>query len=133
MKREIKFRAWLANDDLFNRMGMYGPFSFQDIENGRDESNIRCESGAVLQEPDWGKLILMQYTGLKDKNGKEIYEGDIVRYENKKLGEIIQVLESFKVKIKSIHFDMSGAEIYSTLDSKIIGNIYENGDLLNET
>lgn len=77
----------------------------------------------------------MQYTGFKDKNGKEIYEGDIVRVVDvsfEKLGEAIG-----KVRWKSDRYEVRivGNEtwISTTLTQpniKIIGNVYENPELL---
>jgi len=60
MSREIKFRAWAKDEHLMLSM-----------------SALQTKSLCQLLTDD--RLILMQYTGLKDKNGKEIYEGDICR------------------------------------------------------
>ena len=73
------------------------------------------------------KYIWMQYTGLKDKNGKEIYEGDILRDND------MRFKSKWEIKWKTIYSD-EGYPIavgWETYDNVIvIGNIYENPELL---
>lgn len=66
--REIKFRAWLIPDDDFESELPYMTY------------DLAFEDYAPVNEQLKSVSTLMQYTGLKDKNGKEIYEGDIISY-----------------------------------------------------
>lgn len=78
----------------------------------------------------------MQYTGIKDKNGKEIYEGDILKCEGiygrtSFFGEIVWESSSFRMHCKEKFNDFLVSWVGGN-GSKIIGNIYENPELLNE-
>ena len=65
----------------------------------------------------------MQYTGLKDKNGKEIYEGDIIDIGDK----VVEVSDIYSFReIYLVHGLKDGHKIYG----EIIGNIYENPELI---
>lgn len=86
MNREIKFRAWHKN---LKKMFKIGQITF---EKGtwNFEPNDRDFIGMSI--PYQPSFVLMQYTGLHDKNGKEIYEGDIIRIKNSLIeieGEVI--------------------------------------------
>lgn len=114
MSREIKFRAW---DQLNNRMI---PLCFPTV-NGGAEWISGCDST--------GKdYFFMQYTGLKDKNGKEIYEGDILDWLGRKFPITINLLHGLRFMVgKDQLVKMHASE------GVVIGNIYENPELLKET
>jgi len=105
--REIKFRAW----DIQVRCMYYDLFLYDMID---DPINYH----------------VMQFTGIKDKNGKEIYEGDIITYMYSYSEFEIVDCESPEQKIINTIFDISmfqGCE--SHFDIEVIGNIYENPEL----
>lgn len=76
---------------------------------------------------------LMQYTGLKDKNGREIYEGDIVRIGDELVEEVKWIAEGDWLADKQpmVGF-VSHGTIYKGSPVEVIGNIYENPELLND-
>ena len=129
--REIKFRAWLKEErKMVNVETLFIGINRLCFGNSKTED---------LFFRDFEEVELMQYTGLKDKNGKEIYEGDIIKYKfpyDRRLNHIspVKFLEtetSFGVK------DRYGNEIplYMITTNnffEVIGNIYENKNLLEE-
>lgn len=120
--REIKFRAWGQFGSKMNKNEMIYDWQGTDwIEYvGFDGDNY---------------FEIMQYTGLKDKNGKEIYEGDIIEYPFETLGATGGVIEWCKggFTIKLLH-TVSGyhQNIWTNDMYEIIGNIYENKELLQQ-
>lgn len=109
MTREIKFRAWDGEKIIYNI------------------PNSAVSVGSYL-EMMGTTLKLMQYTGLKDKNDKEIYEGDIIVYPDgiNTIGyEDGSFVRYFK---ESGHTPINQKDM---LEIEIIGNIYENPELLN--
>lgn len=134
--REIKFRAWISNQ---NRMVGW---------EGDD-----CVSYFLREMIFDNNVILMQFTGLLDKNGKEIYEGDIVKWNNEKDSvkwgeyndyEYVEGLECWVVGrcwkenngtplsclVKSGGVSYGRGESTSN-GVEVIGNIHENPELLN--
>jgi uncharacterized phage protein (TIGR01671 family) len=125
---EIKFRAWYETLKTMVRV--------EAIHFINRELHGNTNEGRVYAVP-FKESILMQYTGLKDKSGKEIYEGDILNPDPGSNHIICRVK-------MDIGYDSDGykhqawlgwmASMYSLLDihedSLIIGNIYENPELL---
>ncbi len=140
MNRVIKFRAWDKTTDILVDWGH--------IKNCLDGSLGWSELG------NEDAFVLQQYTGLKDKNGKEIYEGDIVRvishggegviefyedydkedghYQLRWLGwcivEAAKEMEVDKKDVRPTCYHLSCED-----NREIIGNIYENPELLEKT
>lgn len=124
--RTIKFRAW---DKETNQMCyMDNPhWSLMAHKDGMGVYNLQNGSGGDEYE-------LMQFTGLKDKNGKEIYEGDIVEWKQYKDGPYPMALtdENKELKRKVVEYSLKTPFIGFTLNEgyEVIGNIYENKELL---
>jgi uncharacterized phage protein (TIGR01671 family) len=131
MNREIKFRAWDKIDKIMREVTCYNLY---DEYVRLDEDN---SGNSITRKID--DVILMQYTGLKDKNGKEIYEGDIVRSGKEfntytGLNSKIYGGKIYEVKNNGWKFYLSPGSIYEVdrSDLEIIGNIHENPEILKE-
>jgi hypothetical protein len=127
MNREIKFRAW--TDNLKDGGEMYYQETFVGYQP------VFSDAGYGLLNPT---LKVMQFTGVLDKNGKEIYEGDILRTVSCSCGK--KCCELFREEILEVKFLNSGfspftdqnssENHYSSCNKIVIGNIYENPELL---
>lgn len=119
--REIKFRAWHKADEK-----MYEVYGFA--------QNKWFLKGKQFPMPN-GAVVIMQYTGLRDKNGKEIYEGDLLT----DYGEVPPLYVEYSEKHGAYcfvdKFDSSGTVYYTPLmiyyeQMEVIGNIFEHPHLI---
>lgn len=125
--REIKFRFWDSEFESYVEpvtyfVGFDGSVWFNNCNDGEDEMYDQSE-----------KLVVEQYTGLKDKNGKEIYEGDIV-WDNDSLTVVYWEKENCQFS----HYEVNDPDYAYSLNEyekdiyEVVGNIYENKELLGE-
>lgn len=136
--REIKFRAWDKDKNRFIEIDKSNGFNLSVHSDGVKAVSIwhdpKYPKTLRTDELDWK---LMQFTGLLDKNAKEIYEGDIVEcYDTDGNsvyvdGHVIE-LPNFYREIWSNDEDGMSAEMGEKAVVKIIGNVHENPELLHD-
>ena len=133
--REIKFRAWAKGSKIMLiNVGIH-PF----ITELHDGYEWQQEGGFTIGTK-MENYVLMQFTGLHDKNGKEIWEGDIVEYtfsldrderSNETKERAIVQFQDGEFKPRPYRFECEDYWYsYELNDFSVIGNIYENPELL---
>lgn len=129
MNRQLKFRRWNHTEEKWDR----------DIVD-LIPNVIGMVSANYMNYP--GKYIWQQFTGLLDKSGKEIYEGDILLYrlsqaefaesgDSNDISTVVFERGAFKLNTGDYLHELANADL--SINEEIIGNIFENPELLSNT
>lgn len=132
--REIKFRAWDEKEKCW-----IGGFSIHNSGMFSDWAGARLVNGVCIADANWEypeklpHIKIMQYTGLKDKNGREIYDGDVLE-EKESFDEIFRHIVKWSDLNAGWMFDWCGeclgSSDISLNNCEVIGNIHQNPELL---
>ena len=121
-----RYRAW---DKIDKEMCLVGEINFNCGE-------FESIGDGITFKRDADEVVLMQSTGLKDKNGKEIFEGDIVDYKGRKAlvswhGSYASFIYRFVDELQKRNAEWNPLYL-AYMRCEVIGNIYENHELLEE-
>lgn len=127
MNREIKFRVWdnrcknwLNPDETNDGAGL----TFDGQVAFCDQSQF-----GYINPKHKDKFVIQQFTGLKDRNGKEIYEGDFLRGEEYEL-PVKVIFSGAAFRLKYSNRELEFYESSEKIGMEIVGNIFENPELL---
>ena len=131
----IKFRAW---EIAGKRMVLVGSIDFRNKFIEYTYSPYNDSNRVVSEFLDFCDVVLMQSTGLFDKNGKEIFESDIVEWEHKDTGQLVRGIVKYDTELgfwgmTDVRFNGLRAIGYlANQKVTVLGNIYENPELVEE-
>ena len=140
MKRIIKFRAWDKQNNCWYAPvhEAYNGNLFELLVGFGGDLSAHMMQGLVHESLWPDRFDLMQFTGLTDKNGKEIYEGDIImRHIHLKSGDGIRVISEVEFNLLTAMFTTKPSDgdysdnVLSDNQWEIIGNVFESPELLN--
>lgn len=131
--REIKFRAWDIKGNQYWG-ATEGDWKIE-LHDGHPPQlfifDYECERGSWIEIED---VVFEEYTGLKDKNGREIFEGDITRYHERNLMKAFggEVGPDYIIKTRVVSYMVQGFNVPAGFirDLEVIGNIREDAQLL---
>lgn len=127
MKREIKFRAWDGERMIY----------LSDLSIGLRKGK-RISPYAYFSKDTFGSHVklgnheVMQFTGKYDKDGDEIYEGDIIEFDAREWGDNETNIHVVEWNDTSAEWSWGGGSTSDMEWRKVIGNIYENPELIQE-
>ena len=125
MNKYIKFMAYLKNyNEIYNVV--YIDFLNKEVFVTNKDNDDMCF--------EFDEVELLRYTGLKDKNGNEIYEGDILGGDYYVNGVAGKVVYDNEIGVWSIFYLGGGSDfLYNVVNNSIVvGNMYKNTELLKE-
>lgn len=128
--REIKFRSWIYHEKVMVPVERL----FLPVDGRLIGASNETRTIGINQKGKENDIEIMQYTGLKDKCGNEIYEGDIIRHSDEH--EICTAIVKFEqygyfldwINVNALDSQLKNFQCSDELE--IIGNIYENPELL---
>ena len=125
--REIKFRAWVKD-----RKAIFEVVLINYVTKKVTYLLERVGHLLSIRDAKFNDVELMQYTGLKDKNGKEIYEGDIIFLHGSKY-KVIFKTEGARFVLRNNEFELEITFINNNNKRmEVLGNVYENPELMED-
>ncbi|HGA1234406.1 TPA: YopX family protein [Streptococcus suis] len=131
----IKFRAW---EIAGKRMVLVGSIDFRNKFIEYTYSPYNDSNRVVSEFLDFCDVVLMQSTGLFDKNGKEIFESDIVEWKHKDTGQLVRGIVKYDTELgfwgmTDVRFnDLTAIGYLANKRVTVLGNIYQNKELVEE-
>jgi uncharacterized phage protein (TIGR01671 family) len=135
-QRTIKFRVWDVHNGKMIDPDRWGNDLVMDMDGELKWYKEHSYQGGMLDISGTASLVLMQYTGLNDKAGQEIYEGDVVENHHPEKTSGIYIvrfsLSDFGTRFEIVNHTTGLNRWWKEATCRIIGNIYENPELLNQ-
>lgn len=121
-----RYRAW----DKIHKT-MYEVDDIMSVDFGKSEISVKTLFFERTSRYDFDDIVLMQSTGMTDKNGREIFEGDILDSEDSFLAGVVELRQNLGMFVSKLIKYNNFERLCNVLDStQIIGNVWENPKLL---